>query len=410
MECDGGKIVYVSNDFCEEVFTQSITELRAQYKAAHDRTAYKQNPAVKSRCQYKVREAASTKTLVGFGCDLSRFYCFQRPLIERREVKFIAAERPQINPREYYQLNEDMCAPGVIEIVDYRRAMEILLYLVLNMLNDYINSGDSINEIANVRNTSQIPTSCPCPGNLDVDGKLPCSVDELFTALDEDPALEFVCSIGGVAGASVTANNLSSSAICKGMTPTQKRHVTKSLPAPYMRVEEDTDDAKWSVVCYGISKDCVADDSDARINGNGYVYGGDAYVSVRLDYPAGEPEEQNFTCSYNDQVVLTGRKQDMGVVNMCGRTAYEVKVESNVVTARYDCLPRSVSVDGVTCLVWQDRVEKIRTINGATTTDEREKEEEDGTYCLLNKDTNELKVVFAPYLYERHSKSYCPTR
>jgi hypothetical protein len=181
----------------------------------------------------------------------------------------------------------------------------------------------------------------------------------------------------------------------KVMSPTQKRHVTKSLPAPYMRIEEDTDDAKWSVACYGISKDCIADDSDARINGNGYMYGGDAFVSVRLDYPAGEPKEQNFTCSYNDQIVLTRRKQDMGVVNMCGRTAYEVTVESNVVTARYDCLPRSVSVDGVTCLVWQDRVEKIRTINGATTTDEREKVEEDGTYCLLNKDRNELKVVFA---------------
>jgi hypothetical protein len=204
---------------------------------------------------------------VGFGCDLSRFYCFQRPLIERREVKFIAAERPQINPREYYQLNEDMCAPGVIENVDYTRTMEIAD--PMEEMNDYMNSEDSINEIADVHNTSQIPTSCPCPGNLDVDGKLPYTVDELFTALDEDPALEFVCSIGGVAGASVTANNLSSSAICKGMTPTQNRHVIKSLPAPYMRIEEDTEDAKWSVVCYGISKDCVADDSDARINGNG---------------------------------------------------------------------------------------------------------------------------------------------
>jgi hypothetical protein len=248
MECNGGKIV--SNDFCEKEFSQPIAELRARYAEAFDKPAYKQSPVVKARCQYRIREATSDKTLVGFGCDLSRFYCFQTPLAEKREVKFIGSQiEKEINPLQYYTLNEDMCAPGVIENIDYTKR-EGIVDPVEESVPFYTNSKDSINELADVHNTLQVSISCPCPGNLDVDSKLTYTVEELFVALEEDPNLEFVCSSGGVAGNSVTATNLSSSALCTGMTATAKRNVTKYLPAPYMRIEEDTDTAKCYVTVY----------------------------------------------------------------------------------------------------------------------------------------------------------------
>jgi hypothetical protein len=233
MECTGGKIIYVSNDFCEEEFTEPIKELRAQYAKASNLTAYRQTTSVKARCQYKVRVASSQKTLVVFVCALPRNYCFQTPLVEKREVKFIRPLQKLIYPGYYYLLNEDMCAPGVIEHVDVSKGNRPPLYLPLTF---YTNSEDIINILADVHNTSQIPTSCPCPGKLDVDGKLTYTVDQLFMALDGDPTLEIVCSSGGVAGNGVTATNLSSSALCTSMMATAKRNITKYLPAPYMRI------------------------------------------------------------------------------------------------------------------------------------------------------------------------------
>jgi hypothetical protein len=199
------------------------------------------------------------------------------PLVEKCEVKFIWPLQKLIYPGYYYLLNEDMCAPGVIEHIDVSKGKGPPLDLPLTF---YTNSEDIINELADVHNTSQIPTSCPCPGNLDVDGKLTYTVDELFMALDGDPTLEIVCSSGGVAGNGVTATNLSSSALCTGMMATAKRNITKYLPAPYMRIEEDTDTAKWSVLCYGISKDCATFNGDPRINGKGYAYGDNVFVSA----------------------------------------------------------------------------------------------------------------------------------
>jgi hypothetical protein len=132
MECAGGEIVYVSNDFCEEESVESIKELRAQYAKASNLTAYRQTTSVKARCQYKVRTASSRKTLVGFVCALPKYYCFQTPLMEKREVKFI---RPLQKPNiawSYYSLNDDMCAPGVIENIDVSKGGQAPLYLPNN--------------------------------------------------------------------------------------------------------------------------------------------------------------------------------------------------------------------------------------------------------------------------------------
>jgi hypothetical protein len=122
--------------------------------------------------------------------------------VENREVKFVVAldddDDDETDPDSSYTINENMCAPGVFENIDYSR-------MAKQTFEVYRNSKDNINEIADVRNVSRASTSCPCPGNLDVDGKLPYTVDELFMALDEDPDLEFVCSNGGLAGNGITA-------------------------------------------------------------------------------------------------------------------------------------------------------------------------------------------------------------
>jgi hypothetical protein len=162
MECDGGKILYVSNDFCEEEWAGSIEDVRAQYAIAANKTAYRFHPLVKKRCQYKVREANFKKTVVGFGCYLSRYYCFQTPFVEKREVKFIPSLQQDINPEWSYTLNEDMCAPGVIENSDYSSRDDFIPSVYEAFFGPsvlYKNLEDFIMEIADVHNTSQIPTS-----------------------------------------------------------------------------------------------------------------------------------------------------------------------------------------------------------------------------------------------------------
>jgi hypothetical protein len=175
---------------------------------------------------------------------------------------------------------------------------------------------------------------------MDVDGKLPYTIEELCVVLDKDPTTEFVCSMGGVVG-----DHLSSSALCKGMMAMETRNITRHLPAPYMRIETNTDVAKNSVVCYGIPKESITMDREdaANINGKGNIHddSNSTLVSVRLNHI---PDEDIFRCSYNGYVALERRKQDMEVVNMCGKTAYDVAVETNIITVRYDCMPCTIEV------------------------------------------------------------------
>jgi hypothetical protein len=135
----------------------------------------------------------------------------------------------------------------------------------------------------------------------------------------ESTQLEFLCTSGGIAGNGVTAYNLSSSSfLCTGIPDAAKLDVMKYLPKPYMRIEKDTNTAKWSVVCYGISKECLMYNGEPRINGKGYtlLYGDNVFASARLDYITAPAADENITCSYNGRVVLKQRMRDIPVVNI----------------------------------------------------------------------------------------------
>jgi hypothetical protein len=80
--------------------------------------------------------------------------------MEKREVKFIRALQKHNIAWSYYSLNDDMCAPGVIENIDVSKGGEAPLYLPNNLQRNY---EYDINELAGARNTSQIPNSVICP-------------------------------------------------------------------------------------------------------------------------------------------------------------------------------------------------------------------------------------------------------